>query len=131
MIAIIDPTDGLVVGVADSVTEVNGVFSIGTHQFYGCVKVDCDSSILPKRFAYKNGSFTALPKLDTKEDILAYRDFLIATKIDGMSQDRLNSMNAAEKLAWQEYREALLNIESLPYFPDHFTWPTAPIEKPV
>lgn len=56
------------------------------------------------------------------------RDFLLASNVDPVVSNTLrwNDMTDAKRTEWTNYRQALLDIETLEGYPHSIVWPTKP-----
>lgn len=57
------------------------------------------------------------------------RDLLLHSSIDTINVIRYNAMKEKDKKAWEEYRQALLDVPQQEGFPDNIIWPTPPTEE--
>ena len=57
------------------------------------------------------------------------RDTLLSSSVDTINAIRYNSMKEKDKKAWEEYRQALLDIPQQEGFPDNIIWPVPPTEE--
>lgn len=57
------------------------------------------------------------------------RDLLLHSSIDTINAIRYNTMKEKDKKAWEEYRQALLDVPQQEGFPDNIIWPTPPTEE--
>lgn len=57
------------------------------------------------------------------------RDTLLNSSVDTINAIRYNAMKEKDKKAWEEYRQALLNVPQQEGFPNNIIWPTPPTEE--
>lgn len=57
------------------------------------------------------------------------RDLLLHSSIDTINAIRYSTMKEKDKKAWEEYRQALLDVPQQEGFPDNIIWPTPPTEE--
>lgn len=57
------------------------------------------------------------------------RNFLLSSSVDTINVIRYNTMKEKDKKAWEEYRQALLDVPQQEGFPDNIIWPTPPTEE--
>lgn len=80
-----------------------------------------------------NGSAWQEPTQEAKDayaadEVRNLRNFLLITQVDPIATNALRwaAMSDAERQAWSDYRQALLDITDQSGFPHNVTWPTKP-----
>ena len=65
---------------------------------------------------------------EAAQNVRVERDFRLQKEVDPIAGNALrwDALTSADREAWANYREALLNLTDQAGFPDNVTWPTKP-----